>query len=259
MSPRVSVVVTGYNQEAVIEETILSVLNQTMQEGLELYNQEAVIEETILSVLNQTMQEGLELVMVDDASSDQTLGVMIRLGAHRPSVRMISHDRNLGMAEARNTGVEWATSPLLLPLDGDDQLDPQYLEQTVAALDAHPSASICFTDTQAFGSDRGIYRNGPWDLHGIARKNVIPTTALFRREVWEKVGGYQSDEEGFCDWGFWLAAAVQGFDGIHVNEALWRYRRHPESWITNLSREDRLRLNGIIRAKYPALFEEALA
>src|SRR5215211_6644419 len=77
---------------------------------------------TMASVAAQRRRPA-EVIVVDDASTDDTPDVAVRLGA-----RVIRHDRNRGTAAARNTGVLAATQPWVALLDHDDEWLPGHLD-----------------------------------------------------------------------------------------------------------------------------------
>ena len=92
------------------------------------YNQSALIEETITSVLAQTRLPD-EVIVVDDGSTDDTAA---RVKAFGGRVRYI-HQQNQGVPGSRNTGMSQATGDLLVLLDGDDVWHPQKIEFQVEA------------------------------------------------------------------------------------------------------------------------------
>ena len=86
------------------------------------------------SILNQT-HRAEEIVFVDDASTDDTLSVAKQFEAD--GLRVIGRARNGGMCAARMTGVEATKGTLLLFIDGDDVLPPDFLEQSLKDLGTH--------------------------------------------------------------------------------------------------------------------------
>jgi glycosyltransferase involved in cell wall biosynthesis len=92
-----------------------------------VYNGAALIRRSIESVLAQTRPAD-ELIVVDDGSTDETSSIVRSYGA---SVRYV-HQRNSGVAAARNKGVEQATSEWIAFLDADDYWEPLKLERQLA-------------------------------------------------------------------------------------------------------------------------------
>lgn len=65
-----------------------------------------------------------EIVMVDDASTDDTLAALRRAQAHDPRLRIVRHERNAGQSRAIRSGVLAARAPVIAMIDGDGQNDP---------------------------------------------------------------------------------------------------------------------------------------
>jgi glycosyltransferase involved in cell wall biosynthesis len=92
-----------------------------------VYNGAALIRRSIESVLAQTRPAD-ELIVVDDGSTDETSSIVRSYGE---SVRYV-HQRNSGVAAARNNGVQQATSEWIAFLDADDHWEPLKLERQLA-------------------------------------------------------------------------------------------------------------------------------
>ena len=106
-----------------------------------VYNLEACLEETLASVMAQTYPE-LDIICVDDGSTDGSAAILSRLAAEDARIRVITRE-NGGPAAARNTGLEAATGEYVMILDGDDVFEPRMVERLMAhaAADAAPDGS----------------------------------------------------------------------------------------------------------------------
>jgi glycosyltransferase involved in cell wall biosynthesis len=113
-TPRVSVIVTAFNREAMIGDAIASVLAQTMAD--------------------------FELIVVDDGSTDRTVDVVRAIDD--PRIRLIAHGRNRGTQHARNSGLEAAAGRYVAWLDSDDLARPRRLEIEADYLDANPDIAM---------------------------------------------------------------------------------------------------------------------
>jgi glycosyltransferase involved in cell wall biosynthesis len=91
------------------------------------YNRARLIPRAVKSVQEQNF-ESLEIVLVDDGSSDDTVGVVERLKTTEPRIRFLRHERNRGEAAARNTGVKNARGRYIAFLDSDDEWLPGKLK-----------------------------------------------------------------------------------------------------------------------------------
>jgi glycosyltransferase involved in cell wall biosynthesis len=93
-------------------------------------NGQAGVDRCIRALAKQTIRHWLELVVVDDGSS-----VVIRDSGWICPVTVVRHSTNLGLAAARNSGVDAAAAPIVAFLDDDCQPNPQWAEQLLAAYD----------------------------------------------------------------------------------------------------------------------------
>ncbi len=200
-----------------------------------------------------------ELVVVDDGSPDDTAEVAEAQFSRLPGRRLrLIRQENAGLAAARNAGIAATRGRYVLPLDSDDALDPEYLSRTVALLEARPEVAIAVTDAALFGVEQGVWRTEPeLPLHRLLTQNRFTYCALYRREVWEAVGGYEPNlTAGYEDWDFWIGALERGFKAAHVPEPLFLYRTKGESMLTKAREWDRS-LRARILLNHPGLFDEA--
>jgi glycosyltransferase involved in cell wall biosynthesis len=189
------------------------------------FRQAEYLEESLESVVAQTFSDW-ELIVVDDGSPDDAAGVARRFIEGHPQLRMrLIRQANLGLPAARNSGIRASEGRFILPLDADDRLMPEMLERTVAALEADHSASIAYTDQRKFGAVDEVLRLRTFTVPALRHSNIFAYCSLYRRGVWDAVGGYNTDMTvGYEDWDFWIAAASRGFTAVRVAEPLFCYR-----------------------------------
>lgn len=205
------------------------------------FNQPDFLRECLETLTAQEMTDW-EAIVVDDASTECDLAEVV--ADHGDSrVRVIRHERNRGEGAARNTGFEEAGAPLVLPLDADDKLHPEFLSRTTQALEAVlPGANCIYTDFQLFGASTDLWRNtAERTLRDMLRTQWIPGPGtLMCRSVWERVGGYSEDIAliGNADWDFWIGALAAGAKPFHLPLPLYLYRRHQSSLSAGMSASD---------------------
>jgi len=200
-APRVSVVIPCYNYARYLPEAVASVLAQTFTD--------------------------VEIVIVDDGSTDDSLAVAERLAAAHPGrIRVIAQPNAGQPAISRNRGIAEARGTYVLCLDADDKIAPTMLERCVDLLDARPEIAIAYTDRRDFDGVEAIVQAGDYDFSRLRFANHISYCALFRRTVWEAVGGYRTNVKGCEDWDLWVAAGARGHFGARIPEPLFWYRRH---------------------------------
>ncbi len=94
-----------------------------------VYNSEKFTEKCIRSLLGQTYQN-LELLVIDDGSTDQSGTILDHLASEDARIRLV-HQKNAGVAAARNRGIDLATGTYLTFIDGDDYVAPDYIQHLV--------------------------------------------------------------------------------------------------------------------------------
>jgi len=118
-----------------VSEPLISVITPA-------YNCAAYIEQTIDSVLAQTLSE-LEIIIIDDASTDDSLQLLNRLAARDERLRILSAMHNSGQAACRNRGVREARGRYIAFIDADDVWLPDKLARQLEFMREH-SLPFCF-------------------------------------------------------------------------------------------------------------------
>ena len=126
--------------------------------GIPVYNVEPYVEKCLRSVLEQTYQH-LEVVIVDDIGSDRSMQVVESVLISHPQgrrARIVRHESNRGIGEARNTLTDCAQGKYLLFVDSDDYLEPKAVEillNEALALDTDAVLSSCRRVDYASGQE----------------------------------------------------------------------------------------------------------
>ena len=211
------------------------------------YNSSGFITETIKAALAQTCAD-FELIVVDDESTDRTIDVVHEVAAGDPRVIVMVSPHG-GPATARNVALDAVRGQFIALLDSDDVWMPEYLESQLAILGRFPDCAI----VTANAINRGGWLDGqpiwraargvrPLSLHDlIRRENSVCIMSVFRREVLDRIGGFDRRYTGNEDYEFWLRAANAGFGIVQNLQPLGYYRRRDDS----LSSNDIRMLNGI--------------
>ena len=197
------------------------------------FNQGHFLADCIGSLRAQTLPNWRAIV-INDCSTDGTTAALCDAQADA-LVTVVHLPHNLGRSGARNHGIALATTEAILSLDADDALHPQHLATTVPALLAAPTIGIAYTDYTLFGAQQGIWRSKPFDIKRLYREQYIYAGSMFRKSAWAGTHGYSDDFAiGNEDWDFWLTLVESGWLGVHVPQALFRYRIHAQSWTSRI-------------------------
>lgn len=197
------------------------------------YNQGAFLADSIGSVLASDFDD-FEIIVVDDGSSDQDTRLLLERLDY-PKTRLVRR-ANGGLAAARNSGIAVASGRYILPLDADDRIAACYLGQAVAALHADDQLGIVYCQAEKFGAESGRWRLPRYSRWRMALGNVIFCSAVFRRQDWQAVGGYdESLRRGWEDWDFWLSLLELGRTVRCLPLTGFYYRKSPSSMAAGMA------------------------
>lgn len=190
------------------------------------YNLGRTLEEAVDSILVQT-RPAAEILVIDDGSTDPfTRQVLHRLTRPKTRVATFAHQ---GVARARNHGVSLTRTPYIVLLDADDVLAPTYLEKLGERLDTNPAIGFVSSDVQAFEGASYRWKPPSTTAVGTLARGSVHISTMFRRSLWDAVGGFDAELPGYEDLDFWLHAIQAGYAGEIVDEPLLFYRIRSES------------------------------
>lgn len=210
------------------------------------YNNASLIVETLESLLAQSRRPD-EIIVVDDASTDDSVQVVIEWGEKHASdevaIGLIQNTVNSGnVGGPRNRGINATDAEFIMCLDSDDMVEPAYVNTLLTALQADDALGVAYAGVQVLDQQTG--QRHPWDGWpppfnwdwATARRtadgehkwinNCIPTASLFRRGMWLRSGGYDAGRACAEDAEFWVRALGTGYAAAKVsNDPLFVYRR----------------------------------
>ncbi len=184
------------------------------------------IAEALDSVHRQT-RPATELVVVDDGSDDPHTQWALAAEARRGTC--VVRTPNRGVAAARGLGVGLTHSPYIVLLDADDALHAEYLARLAGLLDERSNLDFVTTGIEAFGDASYVWTPPPCTWVQTFVRGGPHVSTMFRRNLWQAVGGFDEGLTGYEDLDFWLSAIERGLRGEVVPEPLLRYRVRPSS------------------------------
>lgn len=190
------------------------------------YNEEAYIEKSLNSILNQTIQD-FELIIFDDCSTDGTVEKIRSFCDER--IRLICNEANCGLTKNLNKGLKFAKGRFIARMDGDDLSERTRFEKQVAFLKAHPEVSLISCHARNFGESELVNRIRGNSDELQCRMLIRPVFAhpgfMMRRELIEE--GFLYDESFRTAQDYEFAVRVAGEHEIGmVPEILLHYRVH---------------------------------
>jgi len=182
------------------------------------YQQAVTIERAIRSALAQT--HPCRVICVDDGSADDSVEA-----ARRTQVEVVELPHKGALATFR-AGAARVDGEFFLILNGDDALEPTYVEATVRHM-ADPEVGFVYTGVQFVGAWSGVRLAPRFDRRRLLRGNYAHGSSLIRTEAYRSVGGYDPRfERTLEDWALWVDMVAAGWKGAAVPGPLLRYTIH---------------------------------
>jgi len=211
-SPQVSVIVTAHNYAEYIREALDSIFSQTFGD--------------------------FEIIIVDDGSTDETPEILREYSYQYPEkVRIITLD-GIGLAGACNRGIETASGEYIVRLDADDYFDENILTVETRYLDANPGVDLVYPDYYTIDKNGEVINHVRLPEVGkevkLLDRSPLAAGAMYRKEAWKKLGGYNEALSYQEDYDFWVKF-ISRFTVNNINLPLMYYRQHDGSMSTNFS------------------------
>ena len=227
------------------------------------YNQQSLVEQTLLSALEQDY-DNLQVIVSDDASSDSTADVIRALAKQYPGrlVPLLNQSRG-GITVNMNRGLALCDGEYIAFLGGDDIFLPGKIAKQVAFMQAHPELILSHHDVDVFDSvtDKTLYHwSERYGKHSGGADSVIRlgtymcgTTVMARCDR-IPVNGADVRIPAASEWLLWVEMlAESGGQFGYLDETLARYRRSMGNVTRNWDwkfEEQNLTL-AIIEARWP--------
>jgi len=192
------------------------------------FNKGRFIEETILSIKNQTYPR-IEHIIIDGGSTDNTIDIIKKYeGTY--NMRWVS-EPDKGQADAINKGWRMAKGEILAYLNADDTYTPWAVETAVKYLTEHPDVYMVYGDCNIInerGEVIGRDEAEEFDLRkAICLTCSVPsTTIFFRRRVLNKIGFIDTNLYIGMDYDFWLRVGLK-FKVQRIPHLLANFRSYP--------------------------------
>jgi len=214
------------------------------------FNAHRFLDRTLSSLVAQTIP--VEIIVVDDGSSDpETIEMLASLD---PSI-IIIRQPNRGLPAARNAGFRRASGQYILPLDSDDWLEPNAVEELLKALQNHPETGFACSYMQLEGEALGVLPTR-YNFFEQLFLNQIPYCILIAKATWEAIGGYdEMMRRGYEDWEFNIRLGKHGKFAAIVEQPLFHYRVSRNGMLGSLSTHIHGDLWRGIQQKHADLYE----
>lgn len=214
-----------------------------------VYNCEEFIKESLYSIKNQTFKD-FEIVLYDDGSTDKTYRIaeeILYASGLRYSMGKSLTGNNVGCGQARNKAAEFANGKYIAIADGDDRSFLHRLQSEVDFLEERPHIFCvsAFADVMDENGKFLEFYTYPHVTHKNIKKDmlekkinpIIDPASMFRRDVFDKLGGYDDKWKLVPDFNLWARAMLKGYQFANIGQFLVHYRKHKNSNMTRYKKE----------------------
>ena len=199
------------------------------------YNRENVIMRAINSVLNQTYSN-FELIIVDDASSDDTISLLKSINDDR--IKIFQNNENMGASYSRNIGLKNAEGDIIMYLDSDNEWESEYVKTMVGAFIELPDADALYSAQylyKCFNSKPYAARFTSYNKSLLHNHNYIDLNCFSHKSnILNEIKGFDESICRLVDWDFILRIS-NDFKIYSIPVILSKYYNHDfEDRISNL-------------------------
>jgi len=207
------------------------------------FNHAKFLPRSVGSFLNQPLLPA-EIIIVDDASTDNSLQVLEALAAQHPIIRVLRNERNLGCNATVNRTIELAKGDYVLFTAADDEIRPGVFEHATRMLRAYPQAGLCsgICEWRCTMTGQSWYNGGrmpdkacyltPSEMVGLSKQGRLAINnqnTVYKKSALMEAGGLIPELHWFSDW-FMDCAVGFRYGMCHVPEVLSNFYLYPGSY-----------------------------
>jgi glycosyltransferase involved in cell wall biosynthesis len=189
-----------------------------------IYNYGVQFEKTLCSIFESTYKN-LEIIIVDDGSDDEYVKLKLESLEGHPNIKIIRQS-NSGPSSARNNGINNSNGEFILPLDADDMIYPDYIQNCVNILRNNKNISPVYCDTHHIGQSQGIEQRPEWSMERLIQGPFIVNCSMFHKKAFEDCNGYDENLKGWEDYDLWIRMGQKGYIGKRIPKPLFIYFHH---------------------------------
>ena len=224
---------------------------------LSVFNDEKYISEAIESILNQTFED-FELIIIDDCSTDGTIEV---INSYKDSrIRLIINEKNIDITKSLNKGLKSARGKYIARHDSDDVSTPERLEKQFNFLENNKDYAAVGSYTETIDEDSNLIRllrcetSAEEIYYNLSyRNNLTSSSIMFVKEIIHDIGSYDESSSNSEDHEFWFRISRK-YKIYVIAEYLIKYRirdnqRLSKNYIATVDRSFEIALKTKINKK----------
>lgn len=194
---------------------------------LPVYNGDQYLSEAIQSIQCQTVSD-FELIVVDDCSTDSSLQIAQAFAENDARIIVLTNKSNSKLPFTLNVGHRVASAEFITWTSHDNVLHPDFLEVHLAAFSA--DVDVTYGDYRIINSaGHGVGVSTVSAPENLAVDNVIGASFMYRKSVYDAIGGYAVDKFLYEDYDFWVRAFLSGSNFFRIEDIVYSYRVHDDS------------------------------
>jgi glycosyltransferase involved in cell wall biosynthesis len=196
-----------------------------------VYNQETFLKKAIKSILEQSFSD-FEFLILDDASTDKSLEVI--RGFRDKRIKVFQNKKRKGLSKNLNFLIKQSKGKYIARMDGDDVSEKGRLANQVAFLDKHPEVALVCSWAKIINKEDELVGEFSYPTdYGEIRKNIlnynpfVHPSAMFRKNIFEKIGGYDKNLFYSQDYDLFLKFVSQ-YPCVNLPKFLLKFRWQPD-------------------------------
>ena len=201
-------------------------------------NQGRYMEESVRSILGQSLAD-LELVVVTDGLGADDVARLREWACRDARIRVHERSEPMDQIAAANEAVRLSRAPLVARMDADDVAHPDRLRRQVEVFQNEPDAVLVGTVCDGIGPSGR--RTRPPDRAPLRRPDAFAPfphgSAMYRRDAFDRTGGYRQACSGWSELDLFLRMAAHGRAFV-LPGVLYHYRYHEDSLTMRRPRPD---------------------
>ncbi len=193
-----------------------------------VYKTAAYLREAVDSMLAQTFKD-FELIVLNDCSPDDAEKILDTYDD--PRIVRYKGEKNVGLSNVLNVGIEMARGKYIARMDSDDISIPNRLQLQVDYLEAHPEIDLASVGMRLFGAKEGtwIRERNPEKvkIEALFHSPVLHASSVWRKDSFERQGlRFRQEMVPAEDYDLWTRAMLKGLKLVNLPEVLYEYRIH---------------------------------
>lgn len=206
-----------------------------------VYNGEEYIQESLESILNQTYRNFEVFCIYDNGTEDSSPAILKKMANIDDRIKIVNLKEKRGLVQALNHGISISTGEYIARADSDDICMKNRFEEQVKYFEENYQIDIIGTYIDVIGDvdefqkkDIKEYFNYKLDILNnerdiLDRTIIAHPTVMMKKNIFDKLKGYNESYKEAEDYELWLRAVENGFKIGNVNQELVKYRVYQNS------------------------------